>query len=191
MEPQVISMDGVVSGHFRVHYRGIPMVKNPFDYILYQMLVHEAQPDLIIEIGTHKGGGSMYLADLGNCPVHTIDIRDARDPRVAAKEQIQFFEGGYAAYDLANASGFENVLVVEDGSHTYEDSLACLQKFSPLVPMGGYYVVEDGSAVEGPLRAVHEFLRTEPRFVVDRRWCDFFGENVTFNRDGYLRHLYP
>lgn len=26
-------------------------------------------------------------------------------------------------------------------------------------------------------------------FVIERRWCDLFGKNVTFNPDGYLKKL--
>ena len=40
------------TGHFGVHYREIPCVKCPFDYVLYQMLIMSVKPDLIIEIGT-------------------------------------------------------------------------------------------------------------------------------------------
>jgi cephalosporin hydroxylase len=42
----------------------------------------------------------------------------------------------------------------------------------------------------GPLRAIHEFLaRTAPRYEIDRSLCDYFGPNVTWNVDGYLRRV--
>ena len=41
------------TGHFGYTYRGVNCVKCPFDYALYQMLITEVKPDLIIEIGTH------------------------------------------------------------------------------------------------------------------------------------------
>jgi cephalosporin hydroxylase len=40
----------------------------------------------------------------------------------------------------------------------------------------------------GPLRAIHEFLaRAGDRYEVDRTLCDYYGTNVTWNVDGYLR----
>ncbi|MBL7748296.1 MAG: hypothetical protein JNM19_12745, partial [Chitinophagaceae bacterium] len=66
------------AGHHRVTYKGVPAIKCPFDYVLYQMLIAELQPDLIIEIGTNKGGSSLYLADLlelnGKGELHTVDL---------------------------------------------------------------------------------------------------------------------
>ena len=70
----------IYNGHFNVKYRGIPNLKCPFDYVIYQMIVSELKPDLIIDMGTNKGGGTLYLADLmeniGHGMIHTIDIKD-------------------------------------------------------------------------------------------------------------------
>src|SRR5258708_34070910 len=42
----------------------------------------------------------------------------------------------------------------------------------------------------GPLRAIHDFLaRTGGRYEGDRGLCDYFGRNVTWNVDGYLRRV--
>ena len=54
----------VHEGHLRVTYRGVPALKCPFDYVLYQMLFMSLKPDLVIEIGTYKGGAALYYADL-------------------------------------------------------------------------------------------------------------------------------
>ena len=58
------SVRSVIKGHYKVTYRGVPAQKCPFDYVMYQMIIHQVKPDLIIEVGTNCGGGSMYLADL-------------------------------------------------------------------------------------------------------------------------------
>ena len=40
----------------------------------------------------------------------------------------------------------------------------------------------------GPARAIDEFLRaSDGRYAIDRRYCDYFGRNVTWNVHGYLR----
>lgn len=59
-----ISLPGIQKGHHNTTYRGVPCVKCPFDYVIYQMIVEEVRPDLIIEIGAFEGGSALYLADL-------------------------------------------------------------------------------------------------------------------------------
>jgi cephalosporin hydroxylase len=191
----------VYAGHYQVTYRGVKAVRCPFDYVLYQMVINEVKPDLIIEIGTHMGGGSLYLADLlatfGNGVVHTIDILElVESPLVLDHPRIRRFTGGWEGYDLELAKPYSRVLVIEDGAHTYEHSLGAIRKFHPLVSAGSYLIVEDGIVDDlgmkeqfhgGPVRAIEEFLDTNQDFLVDRKWCDFFGRNATFNVDGYLK----
>src|SRR5689334_23622750 len=77
-EHSAFDLGTIYEGHHNVTYRGVKAVRCPFDYVLYQMMINEVKPDLIIEIGTHRGGGSLYLADIlatiGDGIVHTIDI---------------------------------------------------------------------------------------------------------------------
>lgn len=72
------SVKSIEKGHHKVLFHGIPMIRCPFDYVIYQMLIWEVKPDLIIEIGTNRGGSAYYYATildaLGNGTIHTIDI---------------------------------------------------------------------------------------------------------------------
>jgi thiamine pyrophosphokinase len=75
------------------------------------------KPDLIIEIGTFKGGGALYFADLlniiGKGEVHTINIiEDVDDLQVINNPRIKRFTEGYQNYDINLARGFEKVLVL-------------------------------------------------------------------------------
>lgn len=197
------SLKGIEAGHFHVTYKGIPAIKCPFDYVLYQMLVWKVKPDLLIEIGTNKGGSTLYLADLlemnGKGIIHTIDL-PGNNEAAALREhpRVRIFKEGYQKYDTAGLSDFGVILVIEDGSHTYEDSLAALEKFSPLVTKDSYYIVEDGIVKElgraaefngGPQKAIAAFLSRNPHFQIDREYCDFFGPNATFNVNGYLKRI--
>jgi len=197
------SVDSVYQGHHQITYRGIKAIKCPFDYVIYQMLLFELKPDLIIEIGTNKGGSALYFADMldiiGQGEIHTIDIlKDETPPIVNSNPRIKRFTDGYQGYDLSNAERFKKILVIEDGSHTYEDTLATIQKFSPVVSKDSYLIVEDGIITElgmeakfngGPLRAIEEFTNLNTDFIIDRRWCDMFGTNATFNVNGYLKKV--
>jgi len=192
--------NSIYSGHFKTTYRGIPAIRCPFDYVIYQMIISEIKPDLVIEIGTNYGGSTLYLADLmqniGNGIIHTIDIEDRVGRVVKNHPRIKHFVGGWQGYDLVNTKGYKKILVIEDSSHMYEDTLGALNKFSPIVSVDSYFIVEDGIVDElgkkkgfhgGPLRAIREFLKLNNSFEIDRKYCDMFGKNATFNVNGYLK----
>lgn len=198
-----VSIKSIDKGHHYVSYRGVKAVRCPFDYLIYQMIISEVKPDLIIEIGSRKGGGAYYMADLlnniGKGKVHTIDIVDDIDSKVRNHPRIDFFYDGWSGYDLSNTEGYESILIIEDGSHTYEDTIGILDKFSKIVSSNSYFIVEDGIinklGIEekyngGPLRAIREFLPNNKEYIVDRKWCDMFGKNATFNVNGYLKRIY-
>jgi cephalosporin hydroxylase len=189
----------ICDGHHKVTYRGVKAIRCPFDFVIYQMIITKVKPDLIIEIGTNAGGGSLYLSDLQNLNgggmVHTIDILDmVNDNLILDNKNIKRFMGGYQNYDISNAEGFNKILVIDDGSHTYQDVKNSLLKFKNLVSKNSYFIVEDGIVSEllydgydgGPLRAIEEFLSMDDTFKIDRNLCDLFGTNATFNVNGYL-----
>jgi len=189
------------SGHFGVKYRGINCVKCPMDYVLYQMIINEVMPDLIIEIGTFNGGSALYLSDLLKCSgikgeIHTIDIYDGvNDPLILENESIKRFNGGFLKYDITLAEKFKKIMVIDDGSHKYNDCLDAFKKFNELVSIGSYYIIEDSIINKygynsqfngGHWFAIMEILKNNTNYKIERRWCDFFGKNATFNIDGYL-----
>jgi cephalosporin hydroxylase len=196
------NLNTICDGHHKVTYRGVKAIRCPFDYVLYQMVISKIKPDLIIEIGTNAGGGSLYFSDLqqlnGGGMLHTMDIIDmVTDEKVKNNPNIKRFLGGYQNYDLSNVEGFNNILVIDDGSHTYEDVKNSLKKFSHLTPKNSYFIVEDGILDElgyggyngGPLRAIEEFLKNDDSFIIDREICDLFGKNATFNVNGFLKKV--
>ena len=193
----------IEAGHFHVTYKGIPAIKCPFDYVLYQMLLWQVKPDLVIEIGTNKGGSTLYLADLlglnGKGEIHTIDLAEnEEEASLLSHPRIRIYKDGFVNYDTSNLSKYETILVIEDGSHSYEDTLAALHKFSSFITKNSYFIAEDGIVTElgrekefngGPQKAVADFLKKNSNFIVDRKYCDFFGPNTTFNVNGYLKRI--
>lgn len=192
------------TGHFGVQYRGINTVKCPFDYVLYQMIFMEVKPDLIIEIGSFQGGSALYYQDLldliGNgAEVHTIDVENYINAELVSNNpKIKRFLGGYQNYDIKLTQGFKNILVIDDGSHQYQDVLEAFKKFSPLVSKDSYYIIEDGVLTfleidinfgGGPVKAINEIVKDYEDFMIDRKYCDFFGDNATFNPNGYLKRI--
>jgi cephalosporin hydroxylase len=67
-----------------------------------------------------------------------------------------------------------------------------------VVSKNSYLIVEDGIVDKlgvskifngGPCKAIREFLPQHPEFVVERKWCDFFGKNATNNVNGFLKKI--
>ena len=59
-------------------WMGVPTQKNPLDTWIYQEIIHEVQPEVIVEIGSASGGSTLYFAHLldilGRGKVISIDI---------------------------------------------------------------------------------------------------------------------
>jgi len=197
------NINTITNGHHKYTYRGIKTIKCPFDYALYQMIIFDVKPDLIIEIGTNHGGSSLYLADMldiiGKGTIHTIDIMEFPiSELIKNNKRIKRFvlKNGFKDYDLNLAKDFEKILVIDDGSHHYSDVIASLEKFKHLISENSYFIVEDGILDKlgmaneyggGPNRAILEFLTKNTDFKIDGNLCNFFGENATFNTFGYLK----
>lgn len=190
-------------GHQNITYKGVKSIRCPFDYVIYQMIIHEVKPDLIIEIGTNNGGSAIYLSDLMDNfnidgEIHSIDVNNGAYENVKSYDRIRLFVEGWENYDLDLTKKFKRILVIEDAAHTYSCTIGAIEKFAPVVSTGSYLIVEDGIVSDlgtskdfdgGPLRALREFLPKHPEFVVDRKWCDMFGKNATFNVNGYLKKV--
>jgi cephalosporin hydroxylase len=88
--------------------------------------------------------------------------------------------------------GQERLLIIEDSSHTYENTLAVLRTYSPLLNPGNYFIVEDGICYHGldvgpkpgPYEAIETFVAENAAFVIDRSKEDFL---ITWNTKGFLR----
>jgi cephalosporin hydroxylase len=196
-------LDGLERGHHKITYMGVPCIKCPFDYVMYQMILNEVKPDLLIEIGTNNGGSALYLADLmdniGKGEIHTIDIDDRAFPAAKGHSRIKFFHNCWESYDFSLVGEFQKILVIEDASHEYINTLQAIEKFSSIVSVGSYLIVEDGIIDSlgwtseyngGPVKAVKEFLQNHSEFQIDYNWINMFGDNATFNTMGYLKKIY-
>lgn len=204
--------------HTRDRYAGVPLSKLPEDLRTYEHLLWSARPDTVIELGTQFGGSALWFRDrlrtlhsyglIGQPRVVTVDINQA-----AARSHLREADADYADSihvlegDLRDATTAKRVgeligkrcLVVEDSAHEYETTLAGLTSFAEFVPIGGYFIVEDGSVdVEalriaddwprGVLPAVRDWLQTsQGRDFAVRRDLELYG--VTCHPSGFLQRI--
>lgn len=192
-------------GAFSYTYRGLPMLKNPFDVALYQMLFFQVRPKTVIEVGSYLGTSALWFSDMmrtNETPgrVISVDILPPSPP--FNRPEISFVKGD--VYNLGTALGDEllrgierPLLVVEDSVHEPNSTLATLRFFDLLMRPDEYIVIEDGNVTDlgiahhhagGPGPGIAKFLsECEGRYEVDANFCDRYGHNFTGNPNGYLR----
>jgi cephalosporin hydroxylase len=202
-------LDSVERGTLRTRYRGVRCLKSPFDIVLYMQLFEKLRPCTVIEIGTKEGGSAVWFADL--LTAHGIEggrvlSVDLQPPIHTHHDRVLFLEGDAGNLEATLtpellSSCLRPFLVVEDSSHRYHHVRAVLEFFHPRLEAGDYLVVEDGVLSrfsdqrfqkfdDGPNRAVAEFVgRHQEAYAIDTSLCDFYGLNVTFNPNGWLRRL--
>ncbi|MBI3435043.1 MAG: class I SAM-dependent methyltransferase [Proteobacteria bacterium] len=188
-------------------YRGLPMLKSPFEVALYQELLWEAAPRTVIEIGSYLGTSALWFADMlalrGEAGlVVSIDVNPPEPSFTRA--DIRFLRGdarrlGDVLPPALIANLRRPLLVVEDASHRPDSTLAVLRFFDPILQPGEYIIVEDALVTDlgaahrfagGPGLGISQFLAERAtRYEIDTRYCDRFGHNVTGNPNGYLRRV--
>jgi cephalosporin hydroxylase len=198
----------IQGGTLATRYKGVMFLKSPFDIALYTQLVDRLRPGTVIEIGARQGGSALWFADvMGNFGIPprvvSLDLPEVvaeitvRDPRIV------FLSGNALRLEdtltPALLAGLPRPwLVIEDSAHLRETTLATLDFFHRHLQAGDYIVVEDGVIAfmgetyrdldNGPMKGMEEFLaRHAADYEVDRAICDFYGRNVTWNPNGWLR----
>ena len=196
-------LESIQRGHMAYTYKGIPTFKSPFDWALYPLLLWEVRPKTIIEVGSYQGGSAAWLADTMHAygyafQIHSIDINQV----TLQLPDVLFHKGDADRMERSFPPEFMRsqarpLLVIEDSSHDMTTSLAVLNFFHNWLAAGEYVVIEDGIITDmgytekyggGPRAAVEQFLATHAsEYEVDSRYCDWFGQNVTWNVNGFLR----
>ena len=181
-------------------YFGIPCQRSPLDFWIYQEIIFELKPDVIIEIGNYCGGSALSLAHLcdhlGKGRIIAVDIDNFQLSQTAKNHQrISFITGDACeVFDEVAAKCGESavVMVIEDSSHEYQNTLNVLKKYSQLVTVGSYLIVEDSICHHGlntgpnpgPYEAISDFIDNNHNFYIDRTKETFL---ITWNPKGYLK----
>ena len=184
----------------RTTYFGVKTLKSPIDVWIYQEIIFETKPDVIVEIGNANGGSALLLAHLcdilGKGRIIGLDLSHKTVPGfVSTHPRITFIEGDACQrfeYVERLISKAERVLVIEDSAHTYDNTLNVLRLYSQLIKPGDYFIVEDGichhglatGPKPGPYEAIEAFVNENADFEIDRSRERFF---ITWNPKGYLK----
>jgi cephalosporin hydroxylase len=183
-EPDPLQLNATTGVAECLQWRGLPLFKSVFDLALYPMLIWETRPATIIELGSGLGTSAVWLADILrafgiHAHLYSVDIRSPQlnDPGVT------FLQGNCLEIEgVLPATFLESLprpwLVIED---MHVNTLGVLQYFADLLHPGDYFIVEDSRSKQ---TAIREFMADrEAHFMVDTRYTDYFGRNVTCSAD--------
>ncbi|MBA3375956.1 MAG: class I SAM-dependent methyltransferase [Actinobacteria bacterium] len=185
----------------QARWLGSQALKNPLDLWVYQEIMAETRPDVVIETGTYRGGSAHFLASvcdlLGSGEVVSVDIEPLRDdypqhPRIT-------YLGGRSSTDpdvleeIRERVSTRRTMIILDSDHSQAHVEAELDAYAPLVPVGCYLIVEDSNIgqiredlMPGPLQSIETFLARRSDFEIDREREKFL---LTFNPSGYLKRI--
>ncbi len=186
----------------KTFWLGVEALKCPLDLWVYQEIIFEVKPDIIVECGTAAGGSALFLASMCELINHgtviTIDIEDVKQrPK---HNRIIYLLGSSTSKAIVEGVSTliktgDKVMVILDSDHTKKHVLNELRIYSKFVTKGSYLIVEDtnlnGHPVEaeyglGPMEAIEEFLNRNRDFVVDTSKEKHL---LTFNPSGYIKRL--
>ncbi|MBD5796828.1 cephalosporin hydroxylase [Bacillus pseudomycoides] len=178
---------------------GVPIHKCPLDLFLYQEIIYQIKPDLIIECGTYDGGSALFFSSMLDLiqkgQVLSIDI--APQSNLPTHPRLTYLRASSTSSEaMGKVQSMINpedvVMVILDSDHSKTHVLNELKLYSEVVTTGSYLVVEDtninGHPVlpnwgPGPMEALTEFLKENNQFVIDGSKHKFF---VTFHPNGFL-----
>ena len=184
------------------YWMGVRTQKCPLDLWIYQELIFEQRPDIIIETGTCQGGSALFLASicdlLNNGRIFTIDIDPG--PSRPKHRRVRYILGSSTDPDIVDnirrhIRPKDRVLAILDSDHSKDHVLKELHAYAPMVTPGSYLIIEDtninGHPVypefgPGPMEAVAEFLSETSDFEVDKSREKFL---MGFNPGGWLRRI--
>lgn len=191
--------------HFNQRYRGLNMIKNPFDLIIYEELFWELKPTVVIEIGNRYGGFSLWLMDRMKLvgidgKIITIDIEPLADGNFSGYKSDKFISiiGDCNASDTIDKvkkyiKKNDIVLIIEDSAHTFDNTLKALENYKNIVTIGSYLIIEDGicdvidlGVNPGPMKAVEAWIKNNDNFEIDRSRERYI---MTYNPKGYLKRI--
>jgi len=189
------------------YWMGVRSMKVPLDLWIFQEIIYETKPDIIIETGTNEGGTSLYLANicdiLKNGEIITIDIASTKNQ--PSHTRIHYLQGDTTSHDTIqkikklmdeiNQKQKRKVMVILDDAHDEKHVLKEMESYGKFVTVGQYLVVEDTSMGghpafpelgPGPLEAVTKYFNTHNDFEVDLSREKFL---FTINPNGYLKKI--
>ncbi len=183
-------------------FLGTPIAQSVSDLWVYQEIIYERHPDVIVECGTYAGGCALYLASLCELihkgTVISIDITEVQGR--PHHERLIYLTGSSTSDNILDnvkesTAKADRVMVLLDSDHKKDHVLEELRNYGQFVTPADYMIVEDTNINShpvlpefgpGPMEAVEDFLAENDSFAIDVTREKFY---LTFNPRGYLKKI--
>lgn len=183
-----------VNYEYQWTWLGMPIIQMPEDIVLFQEIIWETQPDIIIETGIAWGGGVVLYASIleliGKGKVIAIDTvlpqkNIDQIMKFPFSKRIHLLEGSSTDLSIFEKvktliQPKDKVMVILDSNHTHEHVYNELNLYAPLVSQGQYVIAQD-TIIEkipqqahrvrpwgkgnSPLSAVEQFIAKNKQFT--------------------------
>jgi cephalosporin hydroxylase len=184
---------------YNFSWMGRPIIQYPQDIVAIQELIHDYDPDVIVETGIAHGGSLFFSASMlqlmgkKDSFVLGVDIDIRKHNRTEIErsrfiDRIKMIEGSSIdpkiVREVQGLVGDKRCMVILDSNHTHSHVLQELKMYQGLVKKGGHLIVLDTSVEDmpddfyndrpwnqkdNPKTAVREFLSTNSRFQVNSK----------------------
>lgn len=143
---------------YQFEWLGVPIIQMPSDLVVFQQIVFETKPDLIIETGVARGGSAIFWASMQElCGIDgrvigvDIDVRMHALNAIAESKyssKIELIVGSSTNQEVVTsikqtASKYEKVMVVLDSNHTHDHVFEELCSYAEMVSPGCSLLVLD------------------------------------------------
>lgn len=184
-------------------WMGRVMWKNPLDCWIYQEILYDTRPEVIVELGVAHGGTLLFLSNLLDIlalpksqlvgvDIDLSRVQDLKIPRLHLVAGNCLDPGNFQ--QVSSLCNGRRTMVIADCDHSRDHVYQELLHYSQLVSIGCYYIVEDGicdamnwEPVPGPRSAVEKFLQCHDHFVDDAATREKYL--ITYNPKGYLKRI--
>jgi cephalosporin hydroxylase len=184
-------------------WQGVPLFHTPLDLWVAQEIIHETEPDIIIETGSAFGGSALFFTSCFGGKVMSVDLQGGEMVPMITHPRIEFIKGSSLDEDiiahLKKICEGKRVMVFLDSDHSAAHVIKEMEIYGPMVTPGCYMWMHDtiigGNPITdpytngdpGPMKAVKDFLaRPDCGFIADSSREKYM---LTFSPGGWLKRL--
>eukprot|EP01083_Nonionella_stella_P067572 178796_1 len=197
----------VAKGHN--FFKTAPLLKDPFDETILRQLIFDIKPKTVFEFGTFTGSSASYIAmllkeyDLDTTKIITFDkYEEYRHKTIDNDEFIEYIicdlNQDWNDIEALNKDKLSNKykhpwLVIEDSHCDIVNMLDYLDENG--MQKGDYLIIEDTTpglpGHDKKLNHLRQWMNNNEGkgYVVDAKYCDFWGYNATWNANGYITKI--
>eukprot|EP01083_Nonionella_stella_P156492 506883_1 len=191
-------------------FKTATLLKDPFDESILRQLLFDIKPKTIFEFGTFTGSSSNYMAMLlneyGLYDSKILSFDKYEEFRHKSLDNTNYIE--YLICDLSDdwnkidalkpykLKEYEHPWIIVEDAHVDVEKM--LNYFDCNgIQNGDYIIVEDTTPGLGDDNKKVTHLRTwmtkneDKGYMVDTKYCDLWGYNVTWNANGYITKRKP